>query len=285
MTAYNRVNGTYSAENAHLLRDILRQDWGFRGFVESDWVLGVYSTVPSALAGLDIEMPVPVHFGDRLVAAVQSGELEAAVVDEAVRRILRQKFCFGLDAPQAVPAGVVESVAHRDLARAVAREALVLLKNEGGLLPLSPGDVNRVAVVGSLAGMANLGDHGSSRVMPSAAVSPLAGILTRLGQSRVEGIPTDTPDEAALSRIAQADVAVVIAGLTHRDEGEYIPMIPEGEENADGLTRGGDRSNARARTGRTRTAGPPRPAPSATRGVTARTSGSSSSTVTGSVVS
>jgi beta-glucosidase len=243
MSAYNRVNGTYSAENAHLLRDILRGEWGFRGFVESDWVLGVYSTVPSALAGLDIEMPVPLHFGDRLVAAVRTGELDAAVVDEAVRRILRQKFSFGLDAPQAVQPEVVESAAHRELARDVAREALVLLKNDGGVLPLSPHALNRVAVVGALAGMANLGDHGSSRVMPSTAIGPLDGIRARIGEDRVEAVLTDTPDEAALSRIAEADVAVVIAGLTHRDEGEYIPMIPPGEQNAEGLERGGDRAN------------------------------------------
>ena len=103
MSAYNKVNGAYCAENAPLLRDILKGEWGFDGFVESDWVLGTRSTVPSALAGLDIEMPNAVFYGPPLLEAVNSGEVPEATIDDAVRRILRKKFEFALDAPNPPP--------------------------------------------------------------------------------------------------------------------------------------------------------------------------------------
>jgi beta-glucosidase len=236
MTAYNRVNQVYSAEHPELVRDILKGSWGFQGFVESDWVLGTRSTVPSALAGLDIEMPAGIYYGAPLVKAVQSGELDASVIDEAVRRILRQKLCFALDAPKAVAPSVVESAEHVALAREVAEKALVLLKNRAGVLPLDQ-NVRTLALVGSLSDVANLGDRGSSSVTPSATVSPAAGLRARMGEERLLLVPTDSPSEDELSRIASADAAIVVAGLTYREEGEFIPI----EQEIDGLARGGDR--------------------------------------------
>jgi beta-glucosidase len=237
MSAYNRVNGPYCAENAHLLRDILKGEWGFRGFVESDWFLGVYSTVPSALAGLDLEMPMSNHFGPPLVEAVRAGELDESVLDEAVRRMLRQKLCFGLDAPEAVPASVVESPEHRALALETARRSIVLLRNEGGALPLDAAALGRLAVVGALADFANLGDRGSSGVTPTSVVTPYAGLASLLGPGRVELFETDEPSESDLDAIAEADVAVIVVGLTFEDEGEFIPLEQEG------LARGGDRAD------------------------------------------
>jgi beta-glucosidase len=108
MSAYNQVNGHYCAENAVLLGDILRGQWGFAGFVESDWFLGVHGTVASALAGLDIEMPSPIYFGNALLGAVESGEVPLKVIDDSVRNILRAKFTFGLDRPEPVDPAVVE---------------------------------------------------------------------------------------------------------------------------------------------------------------------------------
>ena len=132
MSAYNQVNGHYCAENSHLLHDILKGDWGFQGFVESDWILGTHSTVPSAIAGLDIEMPFAVYFGQALVDAVNGGGVPEASIDAAVRRILRAKLCFRLDTdPPVANPGLVESPAHVDLALEVARKSIVLLKNDG----------------------------------------------------------------------------------------------------------------------------------------------------------
>ena len=222
MSAYNRVNGTYCGENEHLLRDILKGDWGFSGFVESDWVFGARSTVPSALAGLDIEMPAPFHFGAPLLEAVEGGEVPESVIDEAVLRVLERKLCFGLDVPEAVDLAVIESEAHRALAREVAEKSMVLLKNEEGLLPLAE-DVGTVAVVGALAAVANLGDLGSSSVTPSQVVTPLEGLEARLGSQRVLSIPTDAPSPDELAALDGVDVAVIVVGLTHLDEGEYIP--------------------------------------------------------------
>src|SRR5262249_13387676 len=120
MAAYNQVNGAHCTENPHLLSDILKDEWGFQGFVESDW-LAMRSTAPSALAGLDIEMPVSFLYGPALRDAVDAGEVPENTIDEAVRRILRTKLCFELDTrpPEKNPA-LVESAAHTNLALEVA---------------------------------------------------------------------------------------------------------------------------------------------------------------------
>jgi beta-glucosidase len=223
MSAYNQVNGHYCAENAHLLHDILKGDWGFQGFVESDWILGTRSTVPSITAGLDIEMPSGSYYGQPLVNAVTGGQVPVALVDDAVRRILRAQLCFRLDtSPPVADPSRVESPAHVDLALEVARKSIVLLKNAAGALPLDRAQVASLVVVGGLAAVANIGDTGSSNVAPTTTVSPLAGIVARAGGVAVTHVagPTLTPaDQAA---IAGAGAAVVVVGLTAADEGEGI---------------------------------------------------------------
>ncbi|MBI4955315.1 MAG: glycoside hydrolase family 3 C-terminal domain-containing protein [Myxococcales bacterium] len=231
MSAYNSVQGAYCSENEHLLRDILKGEWGFRGFVMSDWVFAVHGTASSALAGLDVEMPLGAYYGAPLVAAVDAGEVPLGVVDEAVTRILHTKLAFGLGGAPTVGPEVVESAEHAALAREVARAGMVLLKNEAGALPLDPASLGRVALVGALAAVANLGDEGSSAVHPSHAVSPLAGLSAALGASRVTAVPNDAPSAAELADVAAADAAVVVVGLTSADEGENLG------------TKGGDRAS------------------------------------------
>jgi len=217
MSAYNQVNGAYCAENTHLLHDIVKGDWSFQGFVESDWIAGTRSTVPSATAGLDIEMPFANYYGQPLSDAVAAGQVSEATIDAAVRRILRAQLCFRLDSDPPHPDPTqVETPAHTDLALQVARESIVLLKNNAAALPLDRSTTHSVVVVGELAALANLGDHGSSRVIPSSAVAPLDGILARAGTVSVTYQPT-VADNAAL---AAADAVVVVAGLTFNDEGE-----------------------------------------------------------------
>lgn len=244
MSAYNKLNGTYCGENPMLLDEILRQDWGFLGFVESDWFLGTRSTAPSLNAGLDIEMPTAFRYSDEnLEAALSSGEVSEETLHERARHSVRQKIAWKLTsngvAGQTQPdSAVVECDAHRDLAREAAEKSIVLLKNAEGVLPLSPGAGVSIAVVGDLAEIANLGDRGSSMVKPSSSVTPLAGIRTAAGSMRVEFFPS----AADFSRLAEFDAAIVVAGLTYRDEGEFIPTAQQEAENED-LARGGDRAH------------------------------------------
>jgi beta-glucosidase len=230
MTAYNRVNGQYSAENFHLVRQILKDEWGFDGFVVSDWILGTRSTVPSALAGLDIEMPTGVFYGEDLVNAVNGGEVTISVIDDAVRRILRKKIEFVVDRPPAPGLEIVESSEHTLLTREVARRGTVLLKN-GGVLPLDPNAMASLAVVGELANLANLGDRGSSETKPSYSVSPLAGLQARFGPDKVQHFGAPALSAADRASISAADAAIVVAGLSWEHEGEWFP------------DRGGDRES------------------------------------------
>lgn len=223
MSAYNQVNGLYCAESPHLLRDILKGEWGFEGFVESDWILGTRSTVASALAGLDIEMPAPVFYGARLEDAVAAGEVPMAVIDEAARRVIHKKLEFAIDGVDPnVGDDVVESEEHLELAREVANKSLVLLKNEGAL-PLS--NSASVALIGALADVANLGDEGSSAVEPTTSVSPYAGFVDRLGEAAVSLFAVDVLDAADASAASAADAVVVVVGLTGEDEGEKLGPV------------------------------------------------------------
>lgn len=240
MSSYNQVNGSYSAQNEHLLGDVLKSEWGFLGFVESDWVLGTRSTAPSALAGLDIEMPAASFFGDPLIAAVDGdGGLDGGarvpekVIDESVRRILRRMFEYRLDSPPPPPPpSVVESPEHEALALEVAEKGIVLLKNEANALPLDRAEVHSLAVVGSLSNVANIGDHGSSSVSPSITVTPLQGIQKAAGGVAVTSIPSDAPTAADVATVSAADAAVVVVGLTGDDEGEYIPGLSPGDRKS-----------------------------------------------------
>jgi len=220
MSAYNRVNGTWCGEHRQLLGEILKGEWGFDGFVESDWIFGTHDTAASARAGLDIEMPkARVYKG--LVAAVESGDVPLAAIDDAVRRILRIMFRFGIfDGRPGAAASVVACGAHVALAREVAARSLVLLRNENALLPLDRTKLRRIAVVGELAGRKNLGDHGSSYVSPPYTVTPLDGIQTIGDRVETDPILSDTPSPDQLARIASADAAIVVVGLTTKDEGE-----------------------------------------------------------------
>jgi beta-glucosidase len=223
MSAYNRVNGQYCAQNSHLLSDILKGEWGFEGFVESDWLLGTRSTVPSALAGLDIEMPIPLFYGDSLIAAVEKGDVPESTIDAAVRRILRTKLCFRLDTdPPHEDAASIESKEHTDLALEVARKAIVLLKNDNATLPLKRTDIHSIVVVGSLADAANIGDDGSSAADPSYVVTPFAGIRNHTGQAAVSLIASNSLSTMDQDRIATADAAIVVVGITKNDEGEAL---------------------------------------------------------------
>ncbi|MEO3929196.1 glycoside hydrolase family 3 C-terminal domain-containing protein [Micromonosporaceae bacterium B7E4] len=183
MAAYNGVNGHTMTEHAGLLRDLLRREWGFDGIVVSDWT-ATTSTEASANAGLDVVMPaVGDPWGAALVAAVRAGAVAEAEVDEKVRRVLRLAGRVGLldGVPPAVdPADLPRPPDGGALAHAVAVRSFVLARNDGDLLPLDPGRLRRVAVLGALADDARIQGGGSALVAPPHVISPLAGLTAAL---------------------------------------------------------------------------------------------------------
>jgi beta-glucosidase len=226
MSSYNSVNGEWAGENHHLLTEILRNQWGFTGFVHTDWVWGLRHPVESVAAGQDVEMPFRQQRARTLPAALRSGELSIDDVRRAGTRILRTQIEFAARARPTPPRSVVASAEHRAMAREVAHRATVLLRNEsiGGrpLLPLAEQDLQRIAVLGRLSDRPNLGDTGSSNVKPPTTVSVLQGLRERLGDHRVVGADQDASPQRAADIARTADVAVVVVGLTPKDEGEAL---------------------------------------------------------------
>jgi len=181
MAAYNPLNGTHCTEHAELLQGILKGEWGFDGVVVSDW-FATRSTEASLRAGLDLEMPGPArHYGAKLAQALEAGLVAEPEIDAAARRVLRLMARTGsLDAAPE-PERAVDRPEHRALARRVAAESIVLLRNEGGVLPLAAAALRRVAVLGPNAAQARVQGGGSAAVRPHYAVSPLDAIRERLG--------------------------------------------------------------------------------------------------------
>jgi beta-glucosidase len=216
MSAYNSVNGAWCGENRVLLTEILRDEWGWDGFVVTDFVFGLRDAPGSVRAGLDIEMPFRQQRATTLPGAIVAGELDEADVDRAVERVVATllRFHHLLDAQP--PPEVISCAEHRALAREASSASMVLLKNDRRLLPIDPGQVQRVAVLGRLAQVANLGDGGSSDVHASPVVTPLMGLKSSFAAAEV----VHSDDDAHLA--ASADLAVVVVGCTKHDEGEYI---------------------------------------------------------------
>jgi beta-glucosidase len=213
MSAYNSVNGEWCGENTTLLTDILREEWGWDGFVVSDFVFGLRDAVTSVRAGLDIEMPFRQQRAMRLPEAIESGDLDTASVDRAVEHIVATLLRFADVYDTRPPLAVVGSGAHRTLAREAAVASTVLLRNDD-VLPVDPSMVGRVAVLGRLAAVPNLGDGGSSDVRASDVVTPLAGLRAAFDDV--------VHDDGDVSIVDGADLVVVVVGYTKDDEGEYI---------------------------------------------------------------
>ncbi|MBI5029916.1 MAG: glycoside hydrolase family 3 C-terminal domain-containing protein [Chloroflexi bacterium] len=180
MCSYNRLNGIYASENRHLLTEILKDEWNYDGVVVSDWNAN-HTTIESVKHGLDLEMPGPArYYGHLLVEAVDNWQLDAQVIDNAARRLLRMIVRSGraIDAPR--PAGSVNTIEHQQLARLTAEESITLLKNENAILPLR---AKSIAVIGPNAVDWQITGGGSSRVESPYRVSPLAALKAKLGDS------------------------------------------------------------------------------------------------------
>lgn len=218
MCSYNRVNGVYASQDPWLLTDLLRGEWGYDGAVVSDWG-AVVDRVEAVRAGLDLEMP-PSGTDHVVTAAVEKGELDESVLDTVVERLSRLQDRVSADTTRRLEHG-----AHDELAREAAREALVLLKNDGGALPL-PQD-GSVAVVGEFARNPRYQGGGSSRVVPTRVTSALDAFGTALpeGVRFAPGFTLDGVADPALVREAvtvarEADTAVLFLGLPDAAESE-----------------------------------------------------------------
>lgn len=179
MSSYNRLNGVYTSQDPWLLTDLLREEWGFEGVVVSDWG-AVVDRVAAVRAGLDLEMP-PTGTDQLLVEAVERGELDETVLDTVVKRFKRLQERFSPDTSRPL-----EHEANDALAREAAREALVLLKNDGGALPLA-GD-RSVAVVGEFARTPRYQGGGSSRVVPTRVHSALEAFEAAVSEGVLKGV-------------------------------------------------------------------------------------------------
>jgi len=202
MSAYNIVNGEHCSENKHLLTDILKNDWNFKGIVMSDWV-SVYSADKAANNGLDLEMPRPKWFKDVLLAAVKSGQVSQNVIDDKVHRHLRVRLETGLfeNPSPKEDESIIQSESHQNLALEIAQKSIILLKNDN-ILPLAEDKIKTIALIGPSAKTARTGGGGSSRVRPWKAVSPYEGLINLLGDNVkikfAEGARIDTVKAASI---------------------------------------------------------------------------------------
>jgi beta-glucosidase len=229
MSAYNKVRGEYCGHNSYLLRKILKGEWGFEGFVHSDWMYGLKDTKKGILGGLDVEMPRAKYYGKKLEKAINRGEISQNLVDDSVRRILRTVLKFTTkEDPQNYDSDLIGCSDHVLLAREVAEKSMVLLKNQEELLPFNTNEMDTLAVFGSLASLKNTGDHGSSHVRQKNIITPLQGIKNSVG-NKINVIHNEGLDIDVAQQIAQSvDSVVLVVGYTFKDEGEYIPHISKG---------------------------------------------------------
>jgi beta-glucosidase len=252
MCAYNRLNGIYACENAELLNGIVKSEWGFKGWIISDWG-ATHSTAAAANAGLDQEFYEARYFSGALKEAVESGEVPEGRIDDMARRILRSLAAVGaLDRDE--PPRPVDAAAGLAVAQRVAESGIVLLQNRGGLLPLRADAVKRIAVIGRRADVGVLAGSGSSGVdsiggvaiddTPSGTApemvqfmstlwhrsSPRDAIAALAPSAKVE-FATGEDIAAAAGLAASADVAIVFAWQA-RTEGKDLPnlSLPAGQD-------------------------------------------------------
>jgi len=270
MSAYNRLNGTYCAENSALLKDVLQKQWNFKGFVVSDWG-STYSTAGTVNAGMDLEMPggQPMKewlrkpktqaagngggwlVSEKVLPEISAGKISTATVDDNVSRMLRVMFSSGqFDKPHTAT-GEIDTPEQRAVARKAATEGIVLLKNAGALLPLDLSKIHSIAVIGPSAAVARTGGGGSSLVTPKYSVAPLKGIQDRAGDRLQVGYALgvgmegedpskDSPEareqlrQEAVNAAAKTDAAIVVVGRYPKLESEDFDIksldLPAGQD-------------------------------------------------------
>ncbi len=229
MCAYPRVNGAYNCANKVLLHDVLKGDWKFDGFVTSDFG-AVHSTVPSALAGLDLELPTGEYFGEPLRKAVEAHELPIAVLDQMLVRRYAKMMELGWFGPQHPP-HPIPVLADGAEARTIAAQSMVLLKNERAVLPLHRESIKTVALLGPYAVRQRTGGSGSSHVIPLYSVAPVDGLdAALLSQTKI--LLGDGYDlQAAAATAGKADVAIVMVGDDEGEDHDHPIELPQAQND------------------------------------------------------
>jgi beta-glucosidase len=226
MCSYNRINGDFGCENPYTLHDVLEKDWGFKGFVISDWG-GTHSTEKASAAGLDQEQPMADFFGPKLKEAVEAGRVPMSEIDDHARRVLYAEFLSGIvdDPPQK---SVVDVEKGFEVARRVEEKSIVLLKNSPAVLPIVPSKIRSIAIIGGHADVGMISGGGSAQVDPPGGnaimppgkgatiwqkpvwfpTSPLKALQAKLPNTKIDFDPgTDATSAASLAK--SADLAIV----------------------------------------------------------------------------
>jgi beta-glucosidase len=228
MCSYNRINGDFGCENAYTLRDVLEKEWGFKGFVISDWG-GTHSTEKASAAGLDQEQPMADFFGPKLKEAVEAGKVPLSEIDDHARRILYAEFLSGIidDPPQQ---SVVDVERGFSVSQQIEEKSIVLLKNSPTVLPINPSKVHSIAIIGGHADVGMLSGGGSAQVDPPGGnaimppgkgatiwqkpvwfpTSPMKALQAKLPNAKIDFDSGADPSSAA-NLAKSADLAIVFA--------------------------------------------------------------------------
>ncbi|AQR92992.1 glycoside hydrolase family 3 C-terminal domain-containing protein [Clostridium saccharoperbutylacetonicum] len=230
MTAYNKIFGHYCSHSEYLIKEILEDEWGFDGVVVSDWG-AIHDTIEAATAGMDIEMNVTYNFDEYffanpLIKAVEEGKVNEEVINEKIRRILRLMYKINIFSDDR-KRGRYNSPKHREKTLDIARESIVLLKNENNVLPLKDKKIKTLAVIGENANTMHSNGGGSAEIKALYEVTPLLGIKTRLGgQTEVKYAKGYSADKSEKEKLIEesvelakiSDAVVIIGGLKHTAE-------------------------------------------------------------------
>jgi beta-glucosidase len=228
MCSYNRINSDFGCENPYLLRDVLKREWGFKGFAISDWS-GTHSTEKASAAGLDQEQPMDQYFGPRLKEAVETGRVPLSEIDDHARRVLYAEFLSGIvdDPPQK---SVVDVERGFEVAQRVEEKSIVLLKNRQGILPILPSKIRSIAVIGGHADVGMISGGGSAQVDPPGGnaimppgegathwqdhiwfpTSPLKALRAKLPTAKID-FDSGTDLKSAVNLAKGSDLAIVFA--------------------------------------------------------------------------
>ncbi len=241
MCSYNAINGDYACENKYLLTDVLRKSWNFKGFVVSDWA-ATHSTIRASAAGLDIEQPLDLFYGEPFKQAVQSGKISLDELNAHVHRILRAEFASGIvDFP--IEKSVIDVELSLDIARRLAEQTIVLLRNDKNILPLDRSKLHSIAIIGANADKGMLTGGGSAQVDPPGVPNagwqahvwfppaPLKSVRRAAPGVEVQFNSGTVPVEAA-AIAKQADVAIVFAHQwTSEDMDLKSLALPDQQDN------------------------------------------------------
>lgn len=260
MSAYNKIWGEYCSHSPKLLKEILREEWGFDGVVVSDWS-AIHDTKEAAEAGMDIEMSVTYNFheyffANPMIEAVKNGEVKEEVIDEKIRNILRLMYRLNMFS-EGRKKGSYNSHENREKTLEIARESIVLLKNEENVLPLKEKSIKKLAVIGENADIRHSLGGGSAEIKALYEITPLLGLKMKLGgntevkyckgytckEDEKEGLINE-----AISLAKECDAVIFIGGLKHtkedftlyqnalkasKDEKEVINIDSEGNDKTD----------------------------------------------------